>query len=142
VYISPISYFLNPTSYLEDSMSQPNLLVFNFSAQAQPDADGVHTLYTPIGLTLVGVTLCAEAFTGTPTGFNVDIQDDGTDVITAVAANSAGTPGSWLASHLGGSLTPVAIAAGSEVEIDVNLTGGTSPTADYDVTLWCLAGTV
>lgn len=123
-------------------MSQPNLLSFTFSAQAQADADGVHTLYAPVGLTLVGVTVCAEAFTGSPTGFNVDVQDDGADVVTAVAANTAGTPGSWLAAHLGGSESAVAIAAGSEVEIDVNLTGGSSPTADYDVTLWCLAGTV
>lgn len=123
-------------------MSQPNLLTFTFSAQTQGEADGVHTLYAPVGLTLVGVTLCAEAFTGSPTGFSVDVQDDGSDVVTAVAANSAGTAGSWLTAHLGGSQSAVAIAAGSEVEIDVNFTGGSSPTADYDVTLWCLAGTV
>jgi len=118
------------------------LIAFTVSSQAQADADGVHTIYTPVGLTLVGVTLCAEAFTGTPTGFNVDIQDDGSDVITAVAANTAGTPGSWLTPQLGGTETPVAVAAGSEIEVDVNLTAGTSPTADYDVTIWALTGTV
>ena len=118
------------------------LVTFTFSAQAQADADGVHTLYAAVGLTLVGVTLCAEAFTGTPTGFNVDIQDDGADVITAIAANTAGTAGSWLTAHFNGANMSVAVAAGSEIEVDVNLVGGTSPTADYDVTLWCLAGTV
>ncbi len=118
------------------------LVTFTFSSQAQADADGVHTLYTPLGLTLVGVSVTAEAFTGSPTGFNVDIQDDGADIVTAVAANTAGTPGTWLSTHLGGSETPIAIAAGSEVEVDVNLVGGSTPTADYDVTLWCLAGTV
>jgi hypothetical protein len=119
-----------------------NLIAFTFSSQAQAAANGVHTLYAPLGLTLVGVTLTAEAFTGTPTGFNVDIQDDDADVITAIAANTAGTSGKWLSSHLGGSNTPVVVAAGSEIEVDVNFSGGTTPTADYDVTLWCLAGTV
>jgi hypothetical protein len=96
----------------------------------------------PFGITIVGVTVVAEAFTGTPTGFNIDIQDDGTDVITAVAANTAATPGEWLSTHLGGTNTPVAVAAGSKVEVDINLTAGTSPTADYDVTIFALAGTV
>ncbi len=118
------------------------LVTFTFSSQAQADADGVHTLYTPLGLTLVGVGVTAEAFTGSPSGFNVDIQDDGADIVTAVAANTAGTPGTWLSTHLGGAETPVAIAAGSEIEVDVNLTGGSTPTADYDVTLWCLTGMV
>jgi hypothetical protein len=118
------------------------LITFSFSAQAQADADGVHLVKVPFGITLVGVTLCAEAFTGSPTGFNIDIQDDTADVITSVAANSAGTPGEWKSTHLGGSNAPVVVAAGSVVEVDVNLTGGSSPTADYDVTLYALAGTV
>jgi len=118
------------------------LIALCASAQAQADADGVHTFYAPVGLTIVGVTLTAEAFTGTPTGFNVDIQDDTVDVITGVAADTAGTAGTWLTPQFGGSQTPVAVAAGSEIEVDVNLTAGTSPTADYDVTIWALTGTV
>jgi hypothetical protein len=118
------------------------LITFNFSAQAQVTANGVHLVKVPFGITLVGVTVCAEAFTGSPTGFNIDIQDDTVDVITAVAANSAGTPGEWKSTHLGGSNAPVAVAAGSVVEVDVNLTAGSSPTADYDVTIYALAGTV
>lgn len=118
------------------------MMTFNFSAQAQTDADGVHVVKLPFGITIVGVTLCAESFTGSPTGFNIDIQDDSTDVITAVAANVAGTPGEWKSTHLGGSDAPVLVAAGSVVEVDVNLTGGSTPTADYDVTLFALAGTV
>lgn len=118
------------------------LMTFNFSAQAQVDADGVHTVKVPFGITIVGVTVCAEAFTGSPTGFNIDIQDDTTDVISAVAANAAGTPGEWKSTHLGGSNAPVSVAAGSVLEVDVNLTAGSSPTADYDVTIFALAGTV
>ena len=118
------------------------LLTFSFSAQAQSTANGVHTVKVPCGITIVGVTVCAEAFTGSPTGFNIDIQDDTADVITAVAANSAGTPGEWKSTHFGGSNAPVVVAAGSVVEVDVNLVAGSSPTADYDVTLYALAGTV
>jgi hypothetical protein len=118
------------------------LITFNFSAQAQTTANGVHTLKVPFGITIVGVTVCAEAFTGSPTGFNIDIQDDTVDAVTAVAANTAGTPGEWKSTHFGGSNTPVAMAAGSVMEVDVNLVAGSTPTADYDVTIFALAGTV
>lgn len=118
------------------------LIPFTFSAQAQAAANGVHAVKAPVGLTLVGVSVYPEAFTGSPTGFNIDIQDDTTDVITAVAANSAGTPGEWKSTHFGGSNAPVAVAAGSVLEIDVNFSGGSSPTADYEIVLFALAGTV
>jgi hypothetical protein len=107
-----------------------------FTVEGQDAANGVHEFDVPVGITILGVSLCAEAFTGTPTGFNIDIQDDGSDVITAVAANTAGTPGTWCTPALGGSQTPVHIAAGSDVEIDVNFSGGSSPTADYTIVLY------
>ena len=44
---------------------------------------------------------------------------------TASAANTAGTPGTWLTPALGGSETPVHIAAGSDMEVDVNLDSDT-----------------
>lgn len=91
-------------------------------------------------MTIVGVSVCATVFTGTPTGFDIDIQDDGTDVITAIAAATALTPGTWKSVHMGGTEAPVVIAAGSEVEIDWNFTGGTAPTAAGDVVIWYLAG--
>ncbi len=119
-----------------------NLLSITFTAQAQGDADGVHGVELPVGMTLVGVSLRPEAFTGSPTGFDVDIQAGGVDVVTAVAANTAGTAGSWRSAHFGGSAAPVAIAAGATLEVDVNFTGGTTPTADYDLVLWLLPGTV
>jgi hypothetical protein len=112
------------------------LVTFCFDAQAQGDADGVHVFQALRGFTLVGASLCAEALTGTPTAFDVDVQDDGSDVITALAAHTAGTPGTWLSTALGGSNDPVHVAADSTVEIDVNFTGGSSPTADYHVQLW------
>jgi hypothetical protein len=118
-----------------------NLLCISFSSQAQGDADAVHGLIAPTGLTLVGVTLYPEAFTGTPTGFTVDVNVGETEAVKALAANTAGTAGEWKAGHLGGSKAAVAIPTGAVVTLDVNLAGGTTPTADYDVHLWLLEGT-
>jgi hypothetical protein len=114
--------------------------VLSFTIEAQDDADGVVEFEALEDMTIVGVSLCAEAFTGTPSGFTVDIQDDGSDVITGVAANTAGTPGTWKTPHIGGSETPVHVAAGSSVEADVNLSGGSSPTADFTLLIYYLAG--
>lgn len=91
-------------------------------------------------MTIVGVSICMTANSGSPTGFTVDIQDDGTDVIADITANTALTPASWKAVHMGGTNAAVVIAAGSEVEIDWNITGGSSPQAAGDVVIWYLAG--
>jgi hypothetical protein len=117
------------------------LQTFTLSNQGQAAANNVHNLQLLQEVTIVGVTLCAEAFTGSPSGFNVDINDDGVGVITAVAANTAGTPGNWKSTHFGGSNTPVHVEKDSKLSVDVNFSGGSSPTADYEVTIWALAGT-
>jgi hypothetical protein len=114
--------------------------VLSFTIEAQDDADGVVEFEALEDMTIVGVSLCAEAFTGTPSGFNVDVQGDGSDVITGVAANTAGTPGTWKTLHVGGSEAAVHVEAGSSVEVDVNLSGGSSPTADFTLLIYYLAG--
>ena len=91
-------------------------------------------------MTIVGVSFCAEALTGTPTATTIDIQDDGTDVIAAITASTALTPGSWKSVHMGGTNAPVHIVAGSEVEVDLNLTAGSTPTAAFSVVIWYLGG--
>ncbi len=114
------------------------LVPLTFTLEAQADADGVVEFDAPCGMTIVGVSLCAEAITGSPSAFTIDIQDDGSDVITALAASTAGTPGAWYTPTFGGSETPVYVAAGSDVEIDVNFTGGSTPTADFTAIIWAL----
>jgi hypothetical protein len=114
--------------------------VLSFTIEGQDDADGVIEFEALEAMTIVGVSLCAEAFTGSPTGFDIDIQDDGSDVISTVAAATAGTPGTWKTPHMGGTQTPVTIAAGSSVEVDVNLTDGSTPTADFTLLIYYLAG--
>jgi hypothetical protein len=121
-------------------MANEVMRVLSFSLEAQDDADGVIEFEALEDMTIVGVSLCAEAFTGTPTGFNIDIQDDGSDVIAAVAANTAGTPGTWKAVHMGGTNSAAHIAAGSSVEVDVNFSGGTTPDADFTLLIYYLAG--
>lgn len=118
-----------------------NYFNVTFGAQAQAAANGVHRFTAPVGLTLVNVSFGVEALTGSPTNVNIDIQDDTNDVITAITRTSAGVA-EWVSTHFGGSETPVAIAEGSVLEVDVNFSGGSSPTADYDVLLTFLAGTV
>lgn len=101
-------------------------------------ANTYHEFTAAAGFTIAGASLCAASFTGSPTGFNVDVNDDGAAVVTALAANTAGTPGTWLSTALGGSADPIAVARGSNVTVDVNFAGGSSPTADYTLVLWLL----
>jgi len=121
-------------------MANEVMRTISFQVPALAAASSVVDFSALEEMTVVGVSLCATVFTGTPTGFDIDIQDDGTDCITAIAANTALTPGTWKSTMMGGTESPVVIAAGSEVEIDLNLTGGSSPTATFTVVIWYLAG--
>lgn len=110
-----------------------NLQAMVFTSEAQADADGVFEFDTPVGLTIWGVSVCVEAYSGAGAECDIDVQDDGTDIITEVEADTAGTPGTWYTPALGGTETPVTAAAGSDIEIDVNLN---SDTADITVILY------
>jgi hypothetical protein len=116
------------------------LMCVGFSAQAQGDADAVHGFKAPVGLTLVGVTVYPEGFSGSPTGFNLDVNVGETEVVKALAADTAGASGEWKTGHFGGSQAPVAVAGGDLVTVDINFAGGSTPTADYDVQLFLLVG--
>lgn len=109
-----------------------------FAGKGVPATNTYHEFTALQGLTVVGVSLCAASFTGSPTGFNIDLNDDGAAVITALAANTAGTPAEWKSTGMGGSVDPVQIARGSNVTVDLNFTGGSSPTADYTLVIWYL----
>ena len=50
----------------------------------------------------------------------LDINDDGTGVIEGIDVSDADVPGEWESTHVGGSSTPVVIAAGSKISFDVN----------------------
>lgn len=71
------------------------------------------------------------------TGATVDLQDDGTDVITAVDAADHDVPGEWISTAAGGAQTPVYVAAGSEMEFDFNNAAAGNR---FDICLVVLAG--
>lgn len=115
--------------------------VFTESA-AIAAADPVWEFKTPQGLTVVGLSLCGQAFTGSPTSWNLDIVDDGVDILTGKAVHAtAGTPAVWKSKHFGGADDPVYVAADSIVGVTLNVTGGSSPTiAKLAIILWALPG--
>lgn len=101
-------------------------IVFHLVTQA--DADGVSGAYVPKDFMLTGISVFANAtgITGTPTTATIDIQDDGTDIVTAQDVSSNGY------TEL---TTPLYIAAESVIEIDLNFSGGSSPAFSGDIGL-------
>ncbi len=88
----------------------------------------------PFGATLVYVS-------GTPmvddAGTTLDVHDDGSAIIAALACAVKATPGEWISTHCGGSETPIAIAAGSEMTMDLN---AIAIAVRFDVQLLFLVG--
>lgn len=105
------------------------LTPISFTLSSQAAANGAAGMYVPAGMTITHVSVFATV-TGSPSAATIDVQDDGTDIITAQDISANGIT----------ALTPVSVAADSVVEIDVNFTGGTSPAVSGEITLWCLAG--
>jgi len=92
--------------------------------------------YVPFDITVVYMEAGASA---DDTGLTVDLNDDGTGVITALACATAATPGRWRSTHVGGTETPVRIAAGSLCSLDAN---SAAVDTDIAVTLWFLTGEI
>ena len=107
---------------------QLDALTLSASGATQVAIDPLFEFTIPRGFTVLGVSVSGQAYGGSPTNMNVDIVDDGTDVIAAVTAATAGTPGTWKSKALGGTNDPVHIAADSVVGVTINFSGGTSPT--------------
>lgn len=118
------------------------LLNVGFSSQAQSAGTGIHRFKAPVGLTLVGATVGLKALTGTPTNVQFTVKNGAATLVAAASLTltAAGTAEA-LTPHLGGSLANGDVAKGDTVTVDVGFTGGTTPTADYDVQLWFLSGT-
>jgi hypothetical protein len=114
------------------------LLAYNLNIADPTEASAVSAsaamVMVPFDAVLVyaSVSPFADNATGT-----IDIQDDGTDIVTAIDASDHDVPGEWISTHCGGTNTPVHIAAGSEVEIDVNNAAAANR---FDVTLLFLTG--
>jgi len=88
----------------------------------------------PCALVIVAVYVSPSTNDASTT---VDINDDGSGVITAIACAVQATPGSWISTHFGGAETPVAVAADSVLSLDAN--SATAATR-IKVEIWALTG--
>lgn len=114
-----VSYVLNLTDPAE--------------GESLSDAGASHFM-VPFGATLVYASVSPFE---DDAGATMDIQDDGSDIVTGVDASDHDVPGEWISTHMGGSNAPVAIAAGSELSIDLNSVAAANR---FDIVLLFLTG--
>jgi len=88
----------------------------------------------PFTITVVAVS-CSPSVDDS--GLTIDINDDGTGVIAAVDCADADVPGTWKSTHMGGTETPVTIAAGSKISFDAN---NAAANTVVHVQIWALTG--
>ena len=117
--------------------------VLSFTADAQAAQAPWIEFKAPKGFWLAGAQICAQTFTGTPTSFNIDVNDDTVAITGFTAAPSsatAGTPEVVKTTAIGGAVAlPAHVDADSIVAIDVNFVAGTAPTVtDLTVLLYIL----
>ena len=91
--------------------------------------------YAPCNMTILYVTAAPSVDDADAT---IDINDDGSGVITAVDASDLDVPGTWKSKPMGGTNDPVVIAAGSKVSLDAN---STAANTRIMVQIWFLAST-
>jgi hypothetical protein len=98
-----------------------NIVTYSFTAGNPTEGSGLSTnaLYfmIPFGATIIYVS---AAPLEDDTGATVDINDDGASIIAGVDASDKDVPGEWISTHVGGTETPVAVAAGSVMDLDFN----------------------
>ena len=111
---------------------------YTFNLCDPDDAAGLGNLacyfMLPLGGTLVyvsGAPMTDDA------GTTLDVHDDGVSIIAAMVAATKAVPGEWISTHCGGTETPVEIAAGSEITMDLN---GIEVGVRFDVQLLFLTG--
>lgn len=116
------------------------LICLSFNVTDPDETAALSTLenyfYAPVDLTLVYVSVSPNE---DDTGATLDIDDDGTNVITAISCADADVPGTWKASGYGGTNAPVVIAAGSKVAFDLNNAAAANV---FNVVIWALTGEV
>ena len=114
------------------------LVAYTFNLCDPDDAAGLGNLAAyfmlPFGATLVyvsGAPMTDDA------GTTLDVHDDGVSIIAAMVAATKAVPGEWISTHCGGTETPIEIAAGSEMTVDLN---GIEVGVRFDVQFLFLTG--
>lgn len=116
------------------------MIILNYTV-VDPDesaASGALALYDdiPFDITIICVSVAPLE---DDTGATLDINDDGTGVITGVDASDHNVPGRWDTPATGGTNSPVTIDAGSILSLDINSGAAANR---FDVTIWALVGEV
>lgn len=96
--------------------------------------DAYQYFYAPVDMTVVYMEAGASA---DDAGLTIDLNDDGSAAIAALACATAATPGRWRSTHVGGTNAPVFIAAGSLCTLDANNAAADTEVA---VAIWALVG--
>lgn len=112
------------------------MIVIDFAEGETGVTLGANYLYftVPQSMTIVYVTAAPSV---DDADLTLDINDDGTGVITAVSCADQDVPGTWASTHVGGANAPVTIAADSVVSFDAN--DAAANTRLY-VQIWALIG--
>lgn len=125
-------------------MGAEQLVAICLRREVAAAGDVVAGFEIPVGAKLVGLSGSLDAVTGSPSAVTIDVNDDGAGITGFTAVGLGATAGVCTqvkTTHLGGAVAvPAEIAAGSEIDIDVNITGGSTPTAGVTVVLWFLLG--
>lgn len=101
---------------IESRVVIPIPYVYPGAAAALGDNFAYYT--APCSMTIIAVTAAPNV---DDSGATLDINDDGTGVITAIDCSDANVPGTWKSTAItGGTETPVTIAAGSKISFDAN----------------------
>jgi hypothetical protein len=97
------------------------LVAYTFSAADPTEGAGLGALAVyfmlPFAATLIYASGAPYVDDG---GLTMDVHDDGSEIIAGLAMATKNAPGEWISTHAGGTQTPVAIAAGSEMTVDFN----------------------
>lgn len=96
------------------------LIPLQLDGQFTATVNPVVKFILPFGARLIGVSANARASGGTSPTLTVDVEDDGTSVLSSAIAITAGTPAE-------GTVANPAIADESVIEVILTI-GGTSPT--------------
>src|SRR3954447_19303068 len=92
--------------------------VMNFTWDASAAQSPLFEFNALRGMTIVGLSFCAQSFTGSPTNAIATVVDDGVASAAAVTHATAGTPATWVAKDLGGTNNAVHVEAGSVVGLN------------------------
>lgn len=114
------------------------LVVLSFKCVNPDEAAALAALdqYMNVPCDLTIVYVCANVDTD-DAGADVDINDDGVAAISAIDIADKEDPGEWISTAMGGAETPVFVAAGSELSIDVN---DAAAQTTVQVHIWALTG--